>query len=329
MKTFWAFLSFVCGGSGVCLPVAAQSIDPAEILRKYSPHSLVLVERYHQAPRMYEFTDGSIELNEAESWERYLDKTDEFNLLASLPVAVHEICHGYTSRNVFQELQKISRKLPDPGKHYLFYLDSTKSVLVHVTQVYRTSEIHQTVPDHLKTFRYETYIFPSSDIGAQMSGVYGLMDEWNAYYQDTRTILGLYDYYLQLQVDERFAVLEFLKSINSSYLAYAEFRYYILKYLLYAREHHQQVFFEVLANRSFLEAFNEIDRRFGTVVDNYFKLKERIRKRMLDHNITYREDERFIYLGQTGVGNFLDYYLKLTEEMERKEYQDLLLLLKD
>ncbi len=298
-------------------------------LRKYSSNSYHLVKQYQTSPERYQLGKITISLGQKGSLLRFIDGHSDKEIVASLNTLVHEICHGYTRTMAYRYIQqdpKIEYHFGD--KYLLFYIDSLRSILVHQTPVFPTSEIHRTIPKKLRTPRYETYIYPANpSLGAQVDGVYGLMDEWNAYYHGTRTDIELFEYYHQQAQHKPGYWLEFFSAVNGTYYAHLEFKYYILKYLLFAHQHHPNMFDQILSNKNFIEAFLTIDRNFADLIDRYFMLKGQIFRELQAQEIECSEDEEFTFVGHHGRGNFLNIYRQLEQELNRSEYQEILTII--
>jgi len=295
-----------------------------KILENYSPESFYLMIQYLNAPNNYQLNGYEINFNSPVNVDNYIDYSNELTMINSLPVVIHEVCHGYTNRNIYSYLKTKDISYTPKVNYDLLYLSPAESILVEKSDVFRTSQMHPSIADSLKSFRYQTYIYPASDIGAQLDGAYGLLDEWNAYYHDMRTSMDLYQVYKKIDIDEKFAVLEFLKVANSTHLAYIEFKYYILKYLLYARQSDPEVYYEILANYAFRQAFTAIDQRFGDLNLKFNALKTKIIDDFVSRKIMAAENDQYFFLGRSGVGNFKQEYQRLEIEIQQKEYQEII-----
>ena len=186
---------------------------------------------------------------------------------SGLDTAVHEECHGYTSNKGGIEYLN--------GKGFwieAIYVGGGKDILVSeatTVNVFPTSEMAKGIPESLRTFRYEKYVSEGSDVSANLNGPFGLLNEFNAYSWGLNNQLKLFEYYklhgTSFDVWKRFA--------NSGYnnrKAYAEFRYWTLRYLDYAKTNHRDVYDFFLSNQSFVDAFCLTQERF----EKEIKVKE-------------------------------------------------------
>lgn len=297
-------------------------------LKTYSPNSYRLLKNYYNAPLEYCFGTITITLGPKTSFLDYVDGDSDRDIVASLNTLVHEMCHAYTNSATYSYLQQQPDIPIGFGDEYsLFYVDSSRSILVHHTPVFPTREIHAIVPEQFRTMRYETYIYPSSEIGSQVDGIYGLLNEWYAYYHGTRTDIDLFDYYAAGAKNQPNRWLDFFAAVNGTYYAHLEFKFYSLKYLLYAQEHHPDIYREILANTNFIDAFNAVDASFAALNQKYFQMKEHIFQQLAKQGIQVRTDDKYDYIGLRNRGNFLETYQLLDNELNQSTYQAILKLI--
>lgn len=253
-------------------------------------------------------------------------RTGDF--LRNLPTAVHEECHAYSMLSYLKGGARQSR----------FYLGDGKTVAVKHTDVFKTKEMASTIPQDLRTFRFDTYIGNADDyLAANSLGVYGLLDEFTAYYYGTRTACELYDYYMTLdQTPDNW--FDYISNVSGQYFAHAEFRFYILKYLMYAKQNYPNIYKDIMANKEFKQVFNTIDVKFAQIIDEFFNKKQQIAA-LLDRigYEAYERNGRFEIVKRDGsttltrsinTGSYDEQYFRLMEEMEKPEYQALIRELK-
>ncbi|MDK2821461.1 MAG: hypothetical protein PWP31_1426, partial [Clostridia bacterium] len=227
----------------------AQILD---LLKKYSP-------------------DGYFILNSSLSRNKdFMRWFKSENSLEDIGTAVHEECHGYTHSYSYKNGY-------DGNRYSLFYLGDGQTITVRHTKVFKSEEIAATIPENLRTFRY-CYIGNAPDnLNSNADGVYGLLNEFTAYYYGVKADYELYDYYMTLkQTPETW--LNYIGNIEGQYISYAEFKFYILKYLIYAKEKHPDIYDEIIKNKEFKIAFNTIDQKFYNLINNYFNKKKELFK---------------------------------------------------
>lgn len=208
------------------------------------------------------------------------------NIMDSLSTAVHEQFHGVShATNSYNSTQ--------------YYVGNGEYVTVNHTSVYDSQEMIETIPEELQsTSRFDTYVGPSADeyMGSRQEGVYGLLNEYTAYCWGNNDELKTYDYQEQHGGS--------MMKMTDELLSRAEFRYYILHYMVYARDHHPDVYQGILGNDNFRLAFTSVDNKFTSVA-------EELLEKMSGSRLFWKSD-----------------YDALMEEMEKPEYQEMLELLK-
>lgn len=99
------------------------------------------------------------------------------------------------------------------------------------------------------------------------------MDEFSAYYWGNHNQAALYDYYRgyygdweSLETENILDAQQAYDTNNNNYVSYAEFRFYILSYMLYAKENYPEIYQDILNNDGFRLVFSTIDAKFAAVV---------------------------------------------------------------
>ena len=196
-------------------------------------------------------------------------------------IAVHEQCHNYTIGY---------------SKKDLIYIGGGEGIFVNFTDVFDSREMAETVPEELKTTRFSLYIDTDERVTSRVGGVYGILNEFTAYCWGINTENCLYDYLETNNME--------MRSGSDGYLAYAEFKFYTLHYLLYARDHYPDIYKDILANESYRRAFRLVDDKYQSVSE------------------LNREKQPFI------SSSFDVYYQALMNKISEKEYQDIEKLLR-
>lgn len=237
-------------------------------------------------------------------------------IASGINLAVHEEAHSY-----FWD------KSPS-GNSTAYLMPDFSSKVVYHTSVFSSNEIADLIPAHLRTIRYDTYIGDyDPNLAAQAEGVYGLLNEFNAYYWGTRAAVSLYDYYVTQPLNEDMW-LEFSTNCSSSYTGYAEFRYYLLTYLLYARDNHPAVYNAILANDDFRQAFTTLDEAFIQLIDDMFAGFDKACAYLNSKGYQAEVYGGGFWVNGVGYSIFLDEYEPLMEEMEKSQYVEMAQLLR-
>ncbi|HAN76905.1 MAG TPA: hypothetical protein DCQ31_03585, partial [Bacteroidales bacterium] len=196
-----------------------------------------------------------------------------------------------------------------------------KRSLVTQTKVFKTSEINSIYPKHLQTDRYEIYIYPSEAIlGSQQDGIYGLLDELNAYYWGTKTDFDLYNFY-QLKANNTEGWVDFYQGFYGTCFAYLEFKSYMLTYMLYAKQKYPEIYTQILANTNFLESFGMVDSNWMKLILQFNSLKQNFVNAQKIAGTEVYDSEEFMFIGGSGLGTFRDIYAKFNAELSAEKYE--------
>lgn len=265
--------------------------------------------------------EGYYILAQSKNFIRWFNSGD---FLSDLATAVHEECHAYSTISYLKGGVRQSK----------FYLGNGKTVTIKYTDVFKSKEMASTIPQDLRTFRFDTYIDNADPyLGANSLGVYGLLDEFTAYYFGTRTACELYDYYMTLdQTPDTW--FDYISNVSGQYFAYGEFRFYILKYLMYAKKNYPAVYEAIMENKEFKQVFSTIDKEYARVINDFFDKKKKIASHLegLGYE-AYERNGRFEIIERDGnsiltrslnTGSSDEQYYKLMNEMKKAEYQALI-----
>lgn len=304
------------------------------LLKKYSPSGYHIVDTYRNSPSSFSFMGTRIKMSQTD-FMVYVRGNEKKDILKSLNTVVHETCHGYTSRMVYVIL---SRKNMKPrGSYSAFYLGKGETVLVKQTKVFPSRKIHRYFPAKLKkgrlNFRFKTYIYPNASpiLGTQRSGIYGLLDEFNAYYHGTKTAFDMMRYYKKHMENTDKTWFKYLQSVYGTYYAYAEFKLFILTYLLYAKNNYPGVYRDIMNNRAFIKVFIKVDKNYSRLIKEFFKVRKGIFSMLRKKGYTVSDSDRFTRIGKgymrRGIGNFISRYRAYMKEINRYKFRQMMRLI--
>lgn len=184
----------------------------------------------------------------------YFDSSSSLEPIYHVSTAVHEECHLFTASDVKDTRYNSVQDIYTLALEHI-YLGGGCYLDVPLTDVFPSSEIAAGIPEALRTSRFETYVNTDESLVSNTYGIYGLLNEFAAYCWDSNTSWRLREY--------RHSNGWYRES--DSFTAYAEFRFFILRYMLYAQEHHPEVYQGILDNDSFRLAFSTLDSIFGDI----------------------------------------------------------------
>jgi len=313
--------------------VMPKKIENADALIKQI--KLKLKETDEQGYKAIEFVSDFVKKHcnqTADLYLRYIDKDFYGNLDNNLFIIVHETYHAYTSiygNLLVGEVIKSPQGLePDPGGEVwlkskfrgqaFYFLDSDHHV-VEITKTFPSKELMAVIPKEFRTTRFKPYIDGHPSGGTQRDGVYGLLDEFHAYYHDYIT-------------STRFFNALAWETFTSEHLSFYEFKYFILKYLIYAQKKQPKIFRRVMKNEEFKKVFSIIHDRFEKRVNhNLEKAKVAFLKKYEEYDsyswnfVRYEKKDYYkAFENQSGIK---EVYL-LKKELEKPEYEKMIKLLK-
>lgn len=266
--------------------------------------------------------------------ENFLEYFKENEMASNeLGTAVHEETHGY----IFYEYY---------GKYGLsglggesIYIGNKKKIDIHYTKVFKSKKMAKSIPKRLRTFRYKTYIgSPIPNLGSNANGAYGILDEFTAYYWEMHTIMSLKPYFEKTaRSPEDWEV--YINAGANGRQAYAEFRYYTLHYLYYAKKNYPKIYKGIVKNKNYVKAFNTMDKKFSKQnreyekqlrqLVNYYNAQEGVESKIEKDSIWFMfEEDEEVSTGY-GYGIMQKDYAKLMKEMKTSKYKPILKDLKN
>ncbi|MBN1895215.1 hypothetical protein JW906_11995 [bacterium] len=294
-------------------------------LALYDPDGLFMLDAFEKAPRVIPFRNMTVTLDSHDDFDSYFRGDSPLQRIQCLNTLVHELSHAFTDRLAWSQAaeRKLAVELKD--QYFCYYLDSGRSVLVHETPGFPSRDIHADFPAELRTERYRIYIRPSKpDLGTQKHGVYGLLDEFNAYFQGTRAAFRCAPFFREEAGRSPAVWLDFFDGVHSTYFARTEFRLYILRYLLHARTKAPKTYRLIMENREFRTVFNTVDSLYGALIGDFSRMKEETLGALGRAGHRVEVDNRYVFIGNEGRGHFQDIYRKLEREMEKPGYRRVL-----
>lgn len=327
LSGFIHFLGYLPQLTDSFAPPAAGSLSRRGIaltlLRRYSPIGYHLIQGYESCPDQY------IRGRRLDFMAYVTGDTVE-EIAASLNTAVHEICHAYAGAAGYA--LAADRNLPVGSRGCMAVYTGTATIVVGYTPTFPTREIAQGFPDELKTLRYSTYVYPAEpNLATQVLGVYGLLDEFAAYYHGTRTAVDLFGFYRDEAAQTPENWLRFMGGVNSTFYAYLEFKLYILRYLRCAHDVYPELYWGIIGNHQFKEAFISIDRSFAQLMQRYFALKTEVQELLRRQGHSVSEDGEYFFVTEgrlrTAQPNYMKVYRLLESELARYEYREIMAVL--
>ena len=204
----------------------------------------------------------------------------------------------------------------------VYVISETAAMSINNTPVFKSNII---VKDMIKRnenvvdmFRFDNYINTDRNMASSVNGIYGLMNEYCAYYNGTLASLILYENFKDSSSDNeeeeqmlRKIEKELAVAAMSEATAFYEFNSFIGAYLMYAKKNRHDVYQGILDNQSLLSAYSIVTTNFSDLVNKihrYFPNYEFKIERVWDSGsstITYGSNE-ILLLSQEIYNDYVD-----------------------
>ncbi len=180
------------------------------------------------------------------------------------------------------------------------YIGGRKFVFVPRTRVFYARTASRKIPKRLRTFRYETYMTDkvATNMHSDINGPYGMLNEMSAYSWGMNNSIKLYPYFKKYN-----RLTPFYSSCSNNKNAYAEFTYFILFYLDFAKSYDKGVYNGIMKNSQFRKVYKNTDKRFRNNIKKYDKIA--------------RGDRLFPYYAKASDND----YKILMREISKSKYQ--------
>ena len=210
-------------------------------------------------------------------WMGY--ETDKINL-SSFGTTVHECLHAYDLNIGWygNHDTKIYGSYPQA-----YFIDKDIKIVVKELEVFKTSLLHPNYyPKEVQNlFRYSTYIYnhksnssssgnkaydallakKESENSSNLSGIYGLLEEFNAYYHGTNAEFEL----MKSDLD-----VKYFSSTSLLTASYYEFNIFMAYYLKYAKEKKPEIYQMLLQQKDLRIAYTLAEKNWRTLLTNIY-----------------------------------------------------------
>jgi hypothetical protein len=128
------------------------------------------------------------------------------------------------------------------------------------------------------------YVSPGATVSANPSGIYGLLDEFQAYYYGLKAAYDCYPYLKEYGAYEDTAIVhEYITFLYGSISgSYYEFKWFILLYMDYVKINFPHLYKQFIESREFLTAFLYFNEHFENLVE--VLIPERVRMLITELN---------------------------------------------
>ncbi len=221
--------------------------------------------------------------DKADDFEDYVKGHTEAELIARYGTIIHELLHGYDGAEM-------------DALHY--FISPNCMVKVPIGKYYNSKELNGLVRAGTQdsVFRYGLYIGGKSDLHGMavdlnkteasevMSvqlGIYGIIEEYNAYYHDNQAVYELYEYYVKAYgAADKKAMSEYMELAEKGTVACYEFRLFVGWYLVFAKKKHPEIYQNILANKALRAVFTLVDDKYKALLHQIATRKESLKGKL-------------------------------------------------
>lgn len=269
------------------------------------------------------------------AFEQYLDGHLEKNLIANYGTVIHELLHGYNN-TVMQS-------------HSYFIAPGVKisvPIEAHFNSKLLNTSVRKGLQDSI--FRYQIYVGgkkgvannagkkiefntnKDNEIMSVSQGIYGLLEEFDAYYHGTMASYELYGYYAKNYDESNEEIWQsYANDLHGDLVAYYEFKLFIGWYLQYAQNKNKSVYEASMQNTNLRLAYTLVEQRYANLLQLAEKRINSIQKNLaknaaseLDFSGSTADFDRFVKLAlaNMGEGQLSEDDLKEIRTMLEPEY---------
>ena len=285
------------------------------------PDDAATKENVLEVLRQYDAGAYHIMSAQADRGSGFLSWFSGKSLIAGMDTAVHETYHGYTHSQGNGVYGIYGERL---------YLGDGKDYEVDCSLVYRsgnftkTEEMSKQIPSQLRTVRYNSYVAPGLPLDANTKSVFGLLNEFTAYYWGLETMNSLVRFLMDTDAGAD-AWKEYVVSIGNDMTAYAEFKYWTLRYMLYIRSANPSLYQAILSNESYCAAYRDADVKFAAEIERSREMVNNSAEYLREkgYSVEWSDSRIFLRSGNAGKGVLLTDYTALMAELETAEYLEM------
>lgn len=216
---------------------------------------------------------------------------------APIPVVpVHEVCHMWNWQYGGAT-----------GKAYGYFIGNNKGCKVTPDfKAFNSKLIAGDIPAELRTTITDIYIIKGvngQETGSMVNGLFGIMDEYSTYVTGLKAGVEM-GACLKANFNKAEHWNSLANEASSAVEGSPEFRYFILRYILYAKKAYKDIYDKIIASREIREVYTILKQFHEQTMKEYIAL-------LTSQNM------------DTQSGNGFSWYKKFNAELEKQEYKDL------
>ncbi|GEM_PF-1209049 len=282
-----------------------QQIEFAnQLMYSYHPEAAIMLQMIQRLPTEFKVERFTYKSTPAADPSKWLKGKSELDVMGSMNTMIHESHHEFTGSYYLSMLEEQLPNNFDERKSYRsFYLSANEIVLVRLDELFNAHELKNDIPKSLRTFRFDPYIVPRDRyLSSQVSGIYGIINEFNAYYQGTLMTMSMYPEYRKRSKKNVKVLQSFVQHIGHSYAAFYEFKYFSLMYMKRAEERYSEIYQSTLNNRALREVYTKVHNRYEALIEDFDQLLLTITDELRADGFRAEIKDGYFWIGSYGVG---------------------------
>lgn len=281
-----------------------------QVLYLYSPTHNDLIAKYNKMPISVHLPNTTFNVGKHIDYMFYI--TDTINktiILHDLPQMVYEITNDYANRGSYAYLEK-NKITYNVGDNYIcYYINPQKEFIMKQIRAFPSMQMASIVPKKFHTENYYRFLKNNnSEVPTQKHGIYGLLQEWNAYQHATRVAFNIKRYYEREGYTDITLWEDFFANYYEYQMAYSEFKYFILKYLEYAENAQPEFYEKMLQDANFKKTYIEIDKNYEDTIVQFNLYKPAVFSLLSKAGITTEETSMegfsLLFLDRVGINTY-------------------------
>ena len=281
-----------------------------QVLYLYSPTHNDLIDKYSKTPTSVHLPNTTFNVGKRVDYMFYI--TDTINktiILHDLPQMVYEITNDYANRGSYAYLEK-NKITYNAGDNYIcYYINQQTEYTMKQIRSFPSIQIANIIPKKLHTENYYRFLKNSNpEVPTQKYGIYGLMQEWNAYQHATKVAFNVKRYYEREGYTDITLWEDFFANYYEYQTAYSEFKYFILKYLEYAENSQPDFYENLLKDAKFKKTYIEIDKNYEDTIAQFNLYKPAVFSLLNKASVTTEETSMegfsLLFLDRVGINTY-------------------------
>ena len=269
----------------IILPIGLQAQKATNTELKSKAFALEIAKKYY--PASYDIINEV----DAASVSRWMKNAGEKINASDFALTVHECVHGYDAKITVEEGYNWETKMWNEG----YFIDKDLKIITTRFEVFKTSELHASYfPSKVKQLsRYGTYIHSldgkmnnlnknkskeemkkqglssssESSASTNIHGLFGLLEEFNAYYH------GIRAKYEMLKSDENLFKQDkkAQSNVKDDHVAsYYEFNIFMAYYLKYAKEKKPEIYEKLMKSKELRLTYTLIEANWRNLLTEIY-----------------------------------------------------------